>query len=255
MFAKLFRTPSVEPPQAKAPAGSCVYAIGDIHGRADLLADLHERIVRDAARRSARRKVVVYLGDYIDRGYESRQVIDLLLDRPLAAFERVHLIGNHEQSMLTFLDDLAIGPAWLQYGGLEALFSYGIVVDRGAGDEGARLAKAQKELRAKLPQRHLEFLKSLARMHIEGDYLFVHAGIRPGVPLERQDERDLLWIRDEFLASTADHGKVVVHGHSISERPELRRNRIGIDTGAFATGRLTGLVLEGTRQDIIDTGA
>lgn len=252
-----------QPVHAQVPAGRRVYVIGDIHGRADLLADLHRRILENAAKhrpsgpgepeRERTELVAVYLGDYVDRGMESRQVIDMLLARPLPGFRAVHLLGNHEQAMLDFQEDPSIGPAWMQYGGAATLFSYGINVQARLPAGVERLAHLSAELKRTLPQRHLAFLRSLALMHEEGDYLFVHAGIRPGVPLDRQDRDDLLQIRDEFLGSDLSHGKIVVHGHTITERPDVRHNRIGIDTGAFATGRLTCLVLEGTSRALLQT--
>ena len=258
MIGRLFgkrRPADVEPAVRTAvPMATRVYAIGDIHGRADLVARLHESIRRDSADLPAAcRKVVVYIGDYIDRGIESRQVIDLLLDEPLEGFESVHLLGNHEKAMMDFLDDIAIGLDWMSFGGDATLFSYGVGMGK-AGNAEARLAQIQADLRERLPKRHAEFLASLRLMHTEGDYCFVHAGIRPGVALDRQTVNDLLWIREEFLHSPAAHGKIVVHGHSITPSPQVRPNRIGIDTGAFATGRLTCLVLEGDTRRFLQTG-
>lgn len=240
------RTPSV-------PQGSCVYAVGDIHGRVDLLEALHDKILADAAARPAERRVVVYLGDYIDRGSASPQVIDLLLDRPLPGFESVHLMGNHEESLLRFLHDTSGGPAWLFYGGEATVASYGVDPNVRPPRGTDPMAILQEELLRRLPPRHLDFLHGLKLTHVEGDYLFVHAGIRPGVPIESQSPEDLLWIRREFLTSTADHGRVVVHGHSISASPENRPNRIGIDTGAFASDRLTCVVLDGTSRIFLQT--
>lgn len=242
-------------PQAVAPEvppGSRIYAVGDIHGRADLLRALHRLIREDAQRHPTPRRVVVYLGDYIDRGMESPGVIDLLLDGTLPGFDSIHLKGNHEDTLLQFLDDTAVGPAWLLYGGAETLQSYGIRPPRAASGE-AEMARAQRELREKLPARHRRFVAGLKLTHAEGDYLFAHAGIRPGVALDQQIAEDLLWIRDEFLRSDAEFGKVVVHGHSITARPDVQRNRIGIDTGAFASGTLTCLVLEGTDWAFLQT--
>jgi serine/threonine protein phosphatase 1 len=253
MLAKLFRPAPAKAPIASVPPGTRVYAIGDIHGRLDLLVDLQDQIRAHAAEYPAARRVLVYIGDYIDRGYQSRQTLDHLLDSPLPGFNSVHLSGNHERTLLEFLDDISVGAGWLRYGGRETLFSYGIEWDCDLAGAEACLERIRLELRQKLPERHRRFLADLPLMHEEGDYLFVHAGIRPGVPLDRQEPDDLLWIRDEFLASAADHGKVVVHGHSISEQPELRPNRVGIDTGAFATGRLTCLVLEGNQQSFLAT--
>ena len=238
-----------------APAGTAVYAIGDIHGRADLLAELHAGIVANAAPRMAARRVIVYLGDYVDRGPDVAGVIDLLLDRVPEGFEPVYLIGNHERMMLDFLDDISSGPLWLRNGGEQTLASYGIAYDSAATPDLQRLRGLQGELRYRLPLRHLEFLQNLRLLHIEGDYAFAHAGIRPGVPFETQEESDLLWVRGLFLRSTRDHGKVVVHGHTIVPEPEVLANRIGIDTGAWYTGRLTSLALEGTQRQLLATSS
>ncbi len=253
MLSRLFRSSSASK-EAAIPAGSRVYAVGDIHGRADLLAELQQLIAADRVGAEGGRCVLVYLGDYVDRGHESRDVIDRLLDAPMPGMETVYLLGNHERTMLEFLTDLSVGPAWLTFGGVETLLSYGISLDRSLASDYERLAKAQIRLGERLPQRHRAFLEQLTLQHVEGDYLFVHAGIRPGVPLARQRRDDLLWIREPFLSSGADHGKVVVHGHSISPQPEVFTNRIGIDTGAFMTGRLTCLVLEGTEHRFLQTG-
>jgi len=237
--------------EARTPPDSRIYAIGDIHGRLDLLQALRQHIQHDAASFHGARKVLIYLGDYVDRGQQNREVIDLLL-QPLAGFEEIHLRGNHEQALLDFLDELSAGIAWMQFGGAMTLRSYGVAMPPGEVS-GGRLAQAQAFLRRNLPPAHLAFLRGLSLSHVEGDYLFVHAGIRPGVPMAEQDPTDLIWIRDEFLASTVDHGKVVVHGHSISTEVEMRDNRIGIDTGAYFSGRLTCLVLEGAGRRLLQT--
>ncbi len=235
------------------PPGTRLYAIGDIHGRLDLLVELRRRVAEDVARNPAMRHVLIHLGDYVDRGPESRGVIELLLDQPLPGVESVHLLGNHEDSLMRFLDDVSIGPSWLYYGGVATLASYGIDARHLVGGDARHLFGIQEELRRRLPSRHLSFLQRLPLSHVEGDYAFVHAGIRPGLPMQAQRREDLLWIRDEFLTSPVDHGKVVVHGHTISPRPELLPNRIGIDTGAFASGRLTCVVLAGERRVILST--
>lgn len=235
------------------PAGTRLYAVGDIHGRDDLLAELQARIAADAEGSRARRPVLLYIGDYIDRGPDSKAVLDRLVDRPLAGFETIHLMGNHEALALEFLEDPGVGPLWFSNGGDATLLSYGVDPLQRAGPARAPYRALRDAFAAALPERHLAFLRGLRLSHAEGDYLFVHAGIRPGVPLERQSPEDLLWIRREFLDSEADHGKVVVHGHSIARQPERRPNRIGIDTGAFATGRLTALVLEGTEAGFLQT--
>lgn len=241
-------------PRPRVPAGTIVYAIGDIHGRVDLLARLHEAIAADAERQPAARRLVVYLGDYVDRGADSRGVIGLLLDRPAPGLEAVHLLGNHERMMLNFLENPEGGSMWLRNGGDATLRSYGIDCAGSESDPG-RLRELQGELEVKLPPRHLEFLHALCLTHVEGDYLFVHAGLRPGVRLAEQQEEDMIWIRGAFLSSALDHGKIVVHGHTITPEPQVCTNRIGIDTGAWYTDRLTALALDGERRRLFATGA
>lgn len=238
----------------QVPERTCVYAIGDIHGRADLLDLVLEKILVHAARYDGFRKVLITLGDYVDRGADSKGVIDRLLAPP-PGFETVYLMGNHEDLMLRFLAQPADGGVWFQNGGQAAMESYGIPVDGWDVDRAKALRDA---LAAVLPPAHLAFLRGLAMQHTEGDYVFVHAGVKPGVPLRRQDPEDLMWIRDEFLRSTKDHGKVVVHGHSVAFKPEEfpssdRPSRIGIDTGAYATEQLTCLALVGAMRSWIHT--
>jgi serine/threonine protein phosphatase 1 len=237
----------------RVPAGTLVYAIGDIHGRSDLLKKLHRRIVADAATKSASRKVIVYLGDYVDRGPDSCGVIDLILDQAPKGFTLVFLRGNHEKIMLEFLEDTSSAPVWLRNGAVPTFDSYGIRASEQLQPGDAELQRLQAELKAKLPRRHVDFLKSLQNLHVEGDYAFVHAGVKPGVALAEQREEDLLWIRGEFLASTADHGHMIVHGHTILPDVQFAPNRIGIDTGAFYSDRLTCLALEGDTRRIIQT--
>ena len=250
MLGRLFGRKVPQTP-SQVPPGTRVYAIGDIHGRADLLKEINQLIHEDAYERQAPRNVVVYLGDYIDRGPDSRGVIDRFLDAPLPGFEIVHLVGNHEDSLLRFLDDLQIGPSWLDYGGDKTLHSYGVAPPD--PNSTRDLLRAQAELHRALPQRHLEFYRSLQLSCVEGDYFFVHAGVRPGVALAQQSPDDLIWIRSEFLHSGAEFGKIIVHGHSITALPEVRRNRIGIDTGAYHSGKLTALVLEGEEFAFLQT--
>jgi serine/threonine protein phosphatase 1 len=237
-----------------APVGTRLYAVGDLHGRKDLLDRMLTLILADARGSQAGRRVIVFLGDYVDRGPQSRQVVDTLVAGPPASpqwagFRWVCLKGNHEDAMLGFLDDIESGPRWFANGGLATIESYvgDLSIDR------LQLPGLQALLQASLPPSHRAFLEGLPLHHCEGDYLFVHAGLRPGVPLEAQEPNDLLWIRGEFLTSPADHGKLVVHGHTITRTPELRRNRIGIDTGAFYTGRLTCLVAEGAKRKFLST--
>jgi serine/threonine protein phosphatase 1 len=228
-----------------------VYCVGDIHGRADLLEELHAMILADSEPYGGHKKVI-YLGDYIDRGQYSKQVIGLLLDQALEGFESIFLRGNHEQALLDFLEYPDHAANWLNFGGLATLLSYGVQLNRipAASD----LVAISVELRRNLPGAHLDFLNRLPLRHREGSYGFVHAGIRPGIPLAKQDAYDLLWIRDEFTGHALPHECIIVHGHSVSEKPELLPNRIGIDTGACYTGLLTCLVLEGRRQRFLQTG-
>ena len=235
----------------KVPEGTLVYAVGDVHGRADLLEKMHAAILKDSLDVPAERKVVVYLGDYVDRGPASKKVVDVLLDRPLKGFERVHLMGNHEAFLIEFLNDLEAGPGWFFNGGLATLASYGVKVGKFDELSYEVLQRVQEEFKKKLPESHLEFYKTLDFSRTEGDFFFVHAGIRPGVPLDNQTDEDMLWIREEFLGCEDDFGKVIVHGHTITWEPEVKPNRIGIDTGAFASGVLTALVLEGREQDFL----
>lgn len=237
---------------AAVPAGSRVYAVGDIHGRADLLVTLHRKIADDAAAHGAARNVVVYLGDYIDRGSEARRVVDILLDEPLANFESVHLMGNHEAFLLGFLDDPGLGAGWLINGGGETLASYGVAAPGGIGAAESPIDLHARTVAA-LPAAHRDFFESLELSHEEGDYFFVHAGVRPDIALEDQDPEDLLWIREDFLDSPVDHGKTIVHGHTITWKPEFRDNRIGIDTGAFTSDVLTALVLSGSTQALLQS--
>lgn len=251
MFSKFFSRSRRRKHTPKVPEGSRVYVIGDIHGRADLLENLHDLVRRDAGQYPGGRRVIIYLGDYVDRGLNTREVIDMLLGPPPEGFERVCLKGNHEAMMLDFLDDEAAGPGWMELGGKATLLSYAVGVEGGfTAAEGMK--KARVQLHEKLPQAHLAFLRQLPLTHIEGDYLFVHAGIRPGVPIEEQVEQDLIWIREPFLSSTAEHGKIVVHGHTIAGgEPDVTERRIGIDTAAYATGALTCLVLAGEERGFV----
>jgi Calcineurin-like phosphoesterase len=224
----------------RSSAPERIYAIGDIHGRLDLLNRAIAAIRRDVQKHGPA-ALTVTLGDYIDRGPQSCGVLDRLIENPFPT-SYVALKGNHETMLEAFLADPTTGPYWRQQGGLETLHSYGIHL-RGLTD--ANFAKARDQLRVALPVAHVDFLSALKMSLSRGKYFFCHAGVRPGVPLDRQSEDDLLWIRDEFLGSDMDFGKIVVHGHTPVPKPEVLPNRIGIDTGAFATGRLTCVALSG----------
>lgn len=246
-------TPKKAVAAAAVPDGMRFYVVGDIHGRVDLLRTLHERIRADSAALPGNtRKILICLGDYIDRGYESRAVLDLLIGNPLPDFEPVFLKGNHEDVLLRFLKDPVVGRGWFAIGGRETLLSYGVSVPPGVATP-ERLQDIQRRLKSALPKEHLDFISKLRLSHEAGDYFFVHAGIRPGRSLARQDPGDLLWSRDDFLRSEKTHAKIIVHGHSITSEPEVRANRIGIDTGAYSSNRLTCLVLEGQSRAFLQT--
>lgn len=234
------------------PEDHRLYAIGDIHGRYDLLRMIARRISADAEQGHEQTRSVVFLGDYVDRGPASRQVINFLLSDPFPGFETIFLRGNHEDFILKLLNGAAINisRAWLNCGGTEMMKSYGARhADLARAWHSAREARAMVE--DLMPRDHLDFLQNLQLTHTVGDYFFAHAGVRPGVPLEEQGPEDLMWIRGSFLHSDAAHGKIIVHGHTVTAAPQRRRNRIGIDTGAFRSGILTCLALHGTRQRFI----
>ncbi|MCM8556613.1 metallophosphoesterase family protein [Sphingomicrobium sediminis] len=239
------REASIDKSRGDAPLkpGKRVYAIGDVHGCDKQLKKLLKRIRKDLEGYEGKSHLV-FLGDYIDRGPDSRGVIDRLIAGGLPGDKQHFLIGNHEVAMLQAFEGKALG--WLAYGGIETLESYGV-------DKKALFAhpSIKKLLKAHLPPEHLEFFQSLKHSKRIGDYLFVHAGIRPGVPLEKQKERDLVWIRDDFLKSKKDHGVTVVHGHTITSKPQVKKNRIAVDTGCYATGTLTAVRLEGNAVDFI----
>ena len=237
------------------PQGQLIYAIGDIHGRSDLLALLLDKIVTDAAQsKDAVRRTLVFLGDYVDRGHDSRGVVDMLLGGLAKGFETHFLKGNHEEIMLDFLRDPSALGHWLANGADATFRSYGMdvteLIRKGAAPEAW-----QRAFLASLPEAHRDFFQTLELAVAFGDYLFVHAGVRPGVPLEEQDPHDLVWIRGPFLKSDEDFGKIVVHGHTPAREPVVRANRIGIDTGAVFTDRLTALKLEGGSRKLLQADA
>jgi serine/threonine protein phosphatase 1 len=228
---------------ATLPSGQRIYAIGDVHGCIEQLEALHQAIAQDLAERPVAQPLLIHLGDYVDRGPDSAGVVGLLAaGPPIPDVPTVNLMGNHEHMML---DALASGQAeaaelWLANGGADTLFSWGV----------PRLVK-QADWAGRIPRAHLLFLRDLPLAHREGPYLFVHAGIRPGVRLGQQARQDLLWIREPFLSAKGelgdDPGTVVVHGHTPGREPVVRPNRIGIDTGAVMGGVLTCVVLEDDR--------
>ncbi|MDP8993388.1 MAG: metallophosphoesterase [Pseudomonadota bacterium] len=228
------------------PAGSRAYAIGDVHGRLDLLRELLERIEADNARRPPAKTWLVLLGDLVDRGPDSRGVIDHFLRHPPRFARPVYLKGNHEEFFLGVLEGKEeLVSHWLSYGGYECVESYGLSQ---GWTLNATPAAVMERLIAAVPEAHKRFLEEMADSFRFGDYLFVHAGIRPGVELADQSSHDLRWIREGFLDDRSDHGVVVVHGHTIVDAPEEHSNRIALDTGAYRTGVLTALGLEGRKR-------
>lgn len=234
-------TSQVDAPRARVPEGTRIYAIGDIHGRLDLLDEVLARVEADTAMHPASNAINVFLGDYVDRGPDSKRVLERLISCCVAQ-PTVCLMGNHEAFLREFLNNPDILSTWRRYGGLDTLLSYGLTPTMKT--EAQERRKLASDLNRLLPSSHREFLSSLKRYFICGDFFFVHAGVRPGISLTEQSEDDLLWIRDDFLECKNDFGKVIVHGHTPVLEPDVRSNRINIDTGAYATGRLTCLVLE-----------
>lgn len=247
-FRQLFRRKENRPPPA-IPAGERIYVIGDIHGRLDLFSALTGAIEEDDASRPPAETTIVLLGDLVDRGPDSAGVIAAA--RELQARRKLRIIaGNHEEMFLACFEDTEILRHFLRFGGRETILSY--PVDTDAWGE-ATLEEAQEMMREAVPQGDLDFIVGFEDRVEIGDYLFVHAGIRPGTPLEEQTLRDMRWIREPFLSHQGSHGPVVVHGHTITDEAEILPNRIGIDTGAFFSGRLTALALEGLDRWIIET--
>jgi serine/threonine protein phosphatase 1 len=248
---RLRRLVTHAPPAPRGAEGRRAYAIGDVHGRLDLLDDMLARIEADNKRRRRKRTFVVLLGDLIDRGPASAGVIERLRTWRPDGIKPVFLAGNHEEVMLNVLAGReGILPSWLKFGGAECLESYGVDVDALKRlDERAAIA----EIRAAVPRAHRDFLETFGDTFRFGDYLFVHAGIRPGVPVEEQHTKDLRWIREPFLGDAKEHGFTVVHGHTICDAIEERPNRIGIDTGAYQSGNLTAIGVEDEERWFLST--
>lgn len=233
-------------------AGRLVYAVGDVHGRADLLTRLLPRLKADAQARSGQAgepPLLVFLGDYVDKGPHSRQVIDLLLEfaeEPL--FETRFLLGNHEETLLDFLGGRIRGRTWVEHGGDATLRSYGVPIA-----SEADWAEARDRLREAVPASHVDFLERLELMIEVGSLLFVHAGIRPGVPLEQQSTRDLLWIRSDFLKAPVTGPHLIVHGHTPQDRVYGAPGRLCLDSAAYMSGRLSAAVFDGNSIEILDS--
>ena len=242
------------PRSGSRPAGARgyrAYVVGDIHGRLDLLEDLLAKIHAELQHRPARKTLLVFVGDLIDRGPSSAQVLERLRTYRRQGIQTIFLLGNHEEVLLRIIrGDSELITKWRWFGGSECLQSYGVdpaEIARLSGEDALAM------FRGAIPREHVEFLETFADSCRFGDYLFVHAGIRPGIQLELQSQSDLRWIREPFLLDDSDHGFVVVHGHTIREEAEELPNRIGIDTGAYRTGVLTALGIEGTERWFLDT--
>jgi serine/threonine protein phosphatase 1 len=254
MFSRLIATLSGKPqPTSEGPSGASgeapLYAIGDIHGRADLLEPLLENVRKDAAGRS--RTHFVALGDYVDRGHDSRRVVDLLLELAAEPEIEAHFLrGNHDQILLDFLADPGLGPYWRRVGGGETLCSYG-VDPPATRKQMDQWVAARDAFAAQLPEQHLRFFQELNLSFIWGGYFFAHAGAQPGTPLEAQSERDLMWIRKPFLEDEAAFDRIVVHGHTPAEEVHADHRRIGLDTGAYMTGVLTACRFEAGERRLI----
>lgn len=253
MFSKLLkRRPRVAAPSHPAvPPGTVVWAIGDIHGRLDLLQPLVRAILEDLTTTTATRRMVIFLGDYVDRGEHSRGVLEFLTSLAVqGGFECRFLKGNHEETMLKFLEDPSAGARWCDYGGDATIRSYGLRVPnlKHKIESWAHLAA---DLRHKLRPAEMLFLEKQELSITVGDYFFAHAGARPGEPLERQAAEDLLWIRRTFLESELEFDKVIVHGHTPTAEVHADHRRIGIDTRAYQSGVLTALRLEGKDREIM----
>ena len=247
----MFRKRSKTNARPQAPRGYRAYAVGDIHGRLDLLDHLLAMIEHDSGRNPAGNSLLIFLGDLIDRGPDSQGVVERLRTFRHDRLQPHFLAGNHEEVLLRLLaGERGILDSWLKYGGGDCLRSYGTDP---ASLKGLSERSALATIKQAIPASHAQFIGSFADTLKLGDYLFVHAGIRPGLDLSLQSQTDLRWIRSPFLECEEDHGLIVVHGHTISETVEERANRIGIDTGAYRTGVLTALAIEGDRRWFIDT--
>ncbi|MFN4274199.1 MAG: metallophosphoesterase [Aliihoeflea sp.] len=234
--------------EAAAPDGMRLYAVGDVHGRADLLRRVHDRIDAEIAQDRPDDWRVVHLGDYVDRGEDSCGVIDLLVQRMEQDPRHIALLGNHEERFAMFLEDAAEWTNFINFGGRETALSYGVDLDA-HGEEAA----AQQALAAAVPKDHVLFLDRLQLSATFGDFFFCHAGIRPGVPLDRQTQADLVWIRKPFHDHKDLHPKVIVHGHTPVAVADIRSNRVNLDTLAYDSGILTVLVVDGTDKRLFAT--
>jgi serine/threonine protein phosphatase 1 len=233
---------------ARGPEGIRIYAIGDVHGRLDLLSKMHEAIAKDQGQHPQHDWRVIHLGDYVDRGPHSKGVLDFLALACRAEERMIALCGNHDIGFLEFLARPSAGGLFPHNGGWETAKSYGVELD--FGDMEA-LRAGHADLVSAVPEAHTSFLRGLKRSVAFGDFFFCHAGIRPGRPLDEQDPDDLIWIRGDFLNYPGLHPKVVVHGHTPDLEVEVMPNRVNVDTGAYQTGRLSALIIDGAEKQIL----
>ncbi len=242
------KTDGIHFDDARGPDDIRIYAIGDVHGRLDLLEKMHAHILGEIARDKPADWRMIHLGDYVDRGPDSRGVIELLMDACKRDSRIVALIGNHDLGFMEFLARPEMDSLFMQYGGVETAASYGVTFGPPLHRD---LNRFHAELKRVVPAEHVRFIMSRPLSAAFGDFFFCHAGIRPRVPLDRQQLDDLIWIRNEFLRFSGLHPKVIVHGHTITRQPDLLANRVNIDTGAFQSGRLTAIAIDGAQKRLV----
>lgn len=252
VFKRLFGITKETPPRVwNAPAGQRIYAIGDIHGRRDLLDDLLTRIDADDAERGPAQTQIIFLGDLVDRGSDSRGVVERMIQLSEASDNVRLLKGNHEELLIRVYEgDKRATSLFHRVGGRETMLSYGMSE---ADYDAVDLSELAELIPNHVPIAHIDFLKGFDDWIEAGDYLFVHAGVRPGLSIDEQETSDLRWIRREFTEHKGEFSHMVIHGHTITEGVDEQRNRIGIDTGAFATGKLTAIGIEGSERWFLST--
>lgn len=234
---------------ARGPDKLRVYAIGDVHGRLDLLQEMHRHIHMENLRSPPVDWVVVHLGDYVDRGLQSRGVVDFLINGQRKNHRMLALAGNHDVGFVDFLDTGDAYSLFARCGGHQTGLSYGVNIDFSSERS---IASGREALKNAVPKSHVDFLKRLPRSVVFGDFFFCHAGIRPGVEFEQQNPEDLIWIRSEFLDDLRPHSKVIIHGHTPATEVEIRPNRINLDTGAYASGRLSAIMIDGQNKSFLE---
>lgn len=244
--------PTISLTDAKGPDGIRLYAIGDIHGCLGLLDRLLAKIEADIAEHASEDWRIIFLGDYVDRGSASKGVIDRLIQLKARDSRYITLAGNHDVEFLTFLREPYIGGVFVNCGGEATARSYGVKFDPARVENAAQLRKIHEKILAAIPDSHVSFLENLEFSVTFGDFLFCHAGIRPGIPLSEQNPDDLIWIRSPFLEWPSPLEKIIVHGHTISKRPKILMHRIGIDTGAYRSGCLTGIIVSDIEKRFIE---